>query len=868
MEVQERANTGRVYSLSSGPSIPEWLGERARRNLSKRDIKIRRRIELLQDLSMPVASTRLAASPNGKYLLAAGTYAPRIRCYELEELGMKFERYVDGDVTDMTFLSEDYGKFVLLRSDRTIDFHAPYGYHTSIRLPTFGRALAYEPTTCELLVAAGGNKGRNVSGSSGGEVYRINLDEGRFATPYAYNSSADEAVGGNCIAVSPSHALTALGCEDGLVRFWDNRLPYNDTSNLSPLVSLDVTSATSSSLDKNENVISNLFGNQQNQVTSLAFDSSGMKIVAGTSNGCVSLYDMRSSQPLFTKEHRYGLPIHTVQFHKGRGSGNLSILSGDSKVVQIWRAESSSSFSSSPETEGSNKFSLGSTISTIEAEADMTHFLTIGDASDPQGQSSGLILCAGEQQKIQSYYSPALGPAPKWCSHLDNITEELEEKDIKRRRRGTRSSDVDGYLEENEVAENEEDGVYDDYKFVTRSEVESLGMQKLVGTPLLRGYMHGFFVDASLYSRVKAVANPFEYDDYRKKKLREKLEAKRASRIAPKSASTKKKKDAAPKALVNTDFATRLEGRKGAQSKSGKIAKKMLEDSRFGDLFTNKDFEIDEDDFQFKLRNPSGVAKPKEGDDDDEDEPKRDNRGEDMDSDQEDDDGSDGEVEGFSKVNVEEEEEGWGNERGDGDDSDESYDSDDDEDGIRGGKVRGENYKQIKALEKQAKKIKQKELKQKKKIRKERSKKNVMYEADEYADDAEGNAAALGIGLGDVVASTRAKKMKEEMSMTLGERLEQRKKKQKLESIIAGDDGEGGGAEYALPGGGAMTKMKKGVGGSMKEVSYIPRDVRKKMEKGNDNDDEGGRGRGRNSDGRKRRGVKDLGFKTPFKNQT
>lgn len=45
----------------------------------------------------------------------------------------------------------------------------------------------------------------------------------------------------------------------------------------------------------------------------------------------------------------------------------------------------------------------------------------------------------------------SLGPAPKWCSFLDSLTEELEE--------------------------NPEPTVYDDYKFVTDKELESLGMK-------------------------------------------------------------------------------------------------------------------------------------------------------------------------------------------------------------------------------------------------------------------------------------------------------------------------------------------------------------------------------------------------------
>ena len=39
---------------------------------------------------------------------------------------------------------------------------------------------------------------------------------------------------------------------------------------------------------------------------------------------------------------------------------------------------------------------------------------------------SGMILVANEEVRIGTFYVPALGPAPKWCSYVENITEELE----------------------------------------------------------------------------------------------------------------------------------------------------------------------------------------------------------------------------------------------------------------------------------------------------------------------------------------------------------------------------------------------------------------------------------------------------------
>lgn len=41
---------------------------------------------------------------------------------------------------------------------------------------------------------------------------------------------------------------------------------------------------------------------------------------------------------------------------------------------------------------------------------------------------------------------------------------------------------------------------------------------------MLRAYMHGFFMDAKLYREAKAIANPFEYDEYRKEQIEKLLD--------------------------------------------------------------------------------------------------------------------------------------------------------------------------------------------------------------------------------------------------------------------------------------------------------------------------------------------------------
>lgn len=610
MNVQRR-NDAAIYCLSSGPTLPEWLGDRARRNLSKRDESIRRRIELIQDFCMPSSSSKIVQSPDGRYIIAAGIYPPRIRCYDVHELTMKFERHTNAAVVDIVMLGDSYGKMALLLDDRTIAFHAPYGGHETIRIPKFGRAMAYEPTTCELLIAAKGNN-----------VYRLNLEEGKFYEPWKFeplNSSA------SCIAVSPTHALCAVGCDDGIVRFWDCR----SSETIKPFLTLDVTSATVGYGYAEDNEYSS---HKPGEITSITFDPTGLFMATGTAGGLVVLYDVRSSRPLHVMEHKLGLPIHTVKFHSGSGT----ILSSDEKLVKIWRYKSSDGTARVDDSSASNK-SVGSVVANVEGTDKLCSFIVAGDESDPFGYRSGMILCATDQPKMESYYIPVVGLAPKWCSFLENITEELEEKDL------TREGTKDG-----------KESIYENYKFVSRDEVEKLGISNLVGTPLLRGYMHGFFMDINLYNRVRAVANPFEYEEYRKKKLKERLDKKRASRIAP--------KENVSKHAVNPELATRLMGKSGGRTKVGKEAGEILTDSRFGNLFTNPDFQIDEEDENFKLRNPSGVAASKR-------------RRNDLDSDEEDGE-SDVEQKGTTGFKAIEE---------DVDDSDE--DSDSDEDGFHRGKV-------------------------------------------------------------------------------------------------------------------------------------------------------------------------------------
>jgi ribosome biogenesis protein ENP2 len=130
-----------------------------------------------------------------------------MRCYDVSQLSMKFDRHLDAEIVDFQLLSDDYSKAVFLCADRSLCFHARFGAYYKMRVPRFGRDLAYCPGSAELLVVG-----------SAPEVYRLSLAEGRFLAPLQASSPAINACG-----VAPSHGLLACAGEDGWLECFDPR---------------------------------------------------------------------------------------------------------------------------------------------------------------------------------------------------------------------------------------------------------------------------------------------------------------------------------------------------------------------------------------------------------------------------------------------------------------------------------------------------------------------------------------------------------------------------------------------------------------------------------------------------------------------
>jgi ribosome biogenesis protein ENP2 len=372
----------KFYNLTSGRSFPTWLSQEQRRKLSKDDA-YNNHVMLLQDFTMPAASQQLRLTRDQRNLYVTGVYPPQTKCYELSELSLKFSRHMDHEVLAMEILTDDFSKVAYLGVDRFLSFHAKYGdYHTT-RVPIIGRDLCYDRATCDLFVVG-----------SSPEIWALNLEAGKFLSPIV---SEFDAI--NVMAINPLHSLLAFGGTDGVVECRDPRAPGN-----SPLARLDIRAQ---------------LGESSAEISALEFDSDGLHFGVGTSTGHVLLYDLRSRTPLFQKDHRNELPIHTIRFVS---SDPDRLLSADKKVVKFWNKKAGTSFAN------------------LETDAASNDVLVFPD--------SGLVMVAGERERTMAYYCPTLGKAPRWCSFLDNVTEELEDR---------------------KIVSNDE--IYEDYTFLTREAV-------------------------------------------------------------------------------------------------------------------------------------------------------------------------------------------------------------------------------------------------------------------------------------------------------------------------------------------------------------------------------------------------------------
>lgn len=557
-------------------------------------------MELLQDFEFEEASQCVRVSPDGDWvrlaqcaafsrnllmgpqLLSTGTYKPQIHVHSLSQLSLAFARHTNTLNQTFLLLESDWRKSIHLQVDRVVEFHTAGGLHYSARIPRFGRDLLYDRHSAEALIPSVG-----VNAEGLGEVYRLNLEVGRFMKSYQVDVGGDDLTtagagslqgGINAGSINTgsiaedSHNLLAFGTSLGTVEFWDSR-SRNRVGILSP------------SQDAFEG---------RSEITALQFHRSGLELATGSSTGLIHLYDLRSPVPLLKKDQGYGFPIKNLIYLNSSTSTRAQtsepkILSMDKRIIKIWDARDGSHWTS------------------VEPAVDLNHVEWCKD--------SGMLLTANEGKQQHSFFIPQLGPAPRWCSFLDNIVEEMAE----------RPEDPNAY------GNGSTGEVYDNFKFLTLPQLRQLNLDHLVGTTgLLRPYMHGYFVAQKLYEEARLISNPDLWQEQRQKSIQERIAKERESRIrGNKKVSVKVNRKLAEKILEREEKAERRRARrvleKGGDDdmlesekapavqeaeEGSRPASGVLNDPRFARLFQDEDFEVDEESHEFGAINP-GTKLPK-----------------------------------------------------------------------------------------------------------------------------------------------------------------------------------------------------------------------------------------------------------------
>jgi ribosome biogenesis protein ENP2 len=285
--------------------------------------------------------------------------------------------------------------------------------------------MLYQPHSCDLMAVGATN-----------EIYRLNLDLGRFNTPLV--SESPEL---NCIDYCPELNTTAVGGIDGRVEFWN--------------------------LETKQRVLGmvpNGVGPDE-EITAIRFEGNGsLNLAVGTQKGKILLYDMRYPLPMMTLHHQYRLPIQQIKYHHG----SRKVLTCDKKIVKIYDKDSGKLFTNIEPKTAINDVELCSS-------------------------DTGLVFVPQEQQRVGTFFLPSLGSAPKWCAFLENLTEEMEE--------------------------SKDTVLYEDYKFLTANDLQQLNATHLIGTPMLKAYMHGYFIEMRAYQKLLSVSDPFAFERYRKEQI-------------------------------------------------------------------------------------------------------------------------------------------------------------------------------------------------------------------------------------------------------------------------------------------------------------------------------------------------------------
>ncbi|KAL8442079.1 hypothetical protein Emag_006676 [Eimeria magna] len=557
LRTQTAAGT-KVYDLSAfGGGVSVFERQRDKNRRKKTSQQPQDDVVLLQDFEFPVASNCI-----------------QMRVYDVHGLGLKFQRGLDSEPIDLRFLSADYTKIALLERGRWIELHGQGGRHHRLRIPAEGTKLTYVQWSATLFSSSSSTNG------SKSKLYALDLESGSFVEPLQTVSSI-----GYCCFHSDLLPIVAVGETGGRVECFDARIGKA----VALLRAADRESA----------------------ITAGAFSSDSLEVAVGTSSGKCLIFDLRHSRPLLQFEHRNFAAVNTLQWLKppsaaasaaaasqdtfashptaaaaaaeasaadgfaahAAATGGRRVASCDGVSIKVWSANAANSL-------GLHARLLASIEAPLvwenpvaprneqqeqkqqQRSKEQQQQRVVRFTSFSFYQDSGLVLASTDHKQMAAFFLPSIGLAPRWCPMLDGLTEELEEQQEKGNDSVAASASSFASLQ-----------------FLTEQQMQQLNAQQLIGTPLVTRYLHA--------------AEPFAFEAYRQQKIEERLEKKKPMRIQVRRKLPKTNAEFAEKLqkiLESTDKnASKREKRQAA------VAAGLLQDDRFSRLFTNPDFQLEQE---------------------------------------------------------------------------------------------------------------------------------------------------------------------------------------------------------------------------------------------------------------------------------
>ena len=252
-------------------------------------------------------------------------------------------------------------------------------------------------------------------------------------------------------------------------------------------------------------------------------------MAVGTSTGHVLLYDLRSSGPLLTRDHRYGafafesaraflhddersvcagLPIRDLKFH----ARSRKVISTDSKIIKIWDKSTVRLSLLFEKTESwILMVSQGDAFTSIEPTKDINDVCVVQDSGllfaagelldrRPPRRLRITILCRCANRRAAPDHDvlhSAAGPGAEMVQ-LPRLAH-----------RGARGENRADALRRFQIRHPVRAcfalGAVLDI-LLCREQLESWGATHLIGTDMLKAYMHGFFMDHKMYAKLKVAS--------------------------------------------------------------------------------------------------------------------------------------------------------------------------------------------------------------------------------------------------------------------------------------------------------------------------------------------------------------------------